>query len=233
MWLMGNFVSFLVHALNAPLPGWHAQQRMMPRYPDGRVRDFAAPANARQTAVAVLVTDETEPAVLLTLRSTQLRHHRGQISFPGGKIEQGEGPKHAALRELQEEVGIPSSAVEVLGRLSSLYTPPSNSLIVPIVMRCSCRLPFELDTSEVEEAFWLPLGQLLGEACEEEWELPYGRMRVPHWRVHPRVPLWGATAIILAELLELYQQWLMPREIPTVEAVGDLHQAAPEDRSAH
>ncbi len=199
----------------------------MPRYPDGRRRQFSPPSDARQSAVAVVLRQEQGHfAVLLTLRSTVLRYHRGQLSFPGGRIEHGETPTDAALRELREEVGLPSRCVEVLGVLSPLYTPPSNSLITPVVMWCSAAVALSLDSYEVEEAFWVQLEELLGSAVEEEWELPYGRMIVPHWRVHPRVPLWGATAMILAELIELYAQWLTRQTTPAGEAAGDLHPAA-------
>ncbi|MCX7930669.1 MAG: CoA pyrophosphatase [Chlorobi bacterium] len=228
---MNDFATYLVTALLRELPGWTVQQRMMPRYSDGTVRRFAPPPDARRSAVAVIVTTGYDPAVLLTLRSSTLRYHRGQISFPGGRIEPGELPTDAALRELTEEVGIPASMVRVHGMLSSLYTPPSNSAILPIVMTCSARLDCQLDAREVEEAFWVELSHLDGSAVEEEWELPYGRMIVPHWRVHQRVPLWGATAIVLAELLALYRLWLNEQEPPSTPTADDLHSVVPRDQA--
>jgi mutator protein MutT len=228
---MDDFASFLAVALRRELPGWSAQQRMMPRYPDGTFRRFLPPPDARRSAVAVLVTSGERPSVLLTLRSSTLRHHRGQISFPGGRIEAGESPTDAALRELGEEVGIALTDVRVIGMLSSLYTPPSNSAIVPVAMVCRSQLDCRLDATEVEEAFWVELSALDGAAIEEEWELPYGRMIVPLWRIHPRVPLWGATAIVLAELLALYEQWIKQRAIPAERAADDQHPTALEDRS--
>jgi 8-oxo-dGTP pyrophosphatase MutT (NUDIX family) len=76
------------------------------------------------------------------------------------------------MRELREEVGIPPSDVRVLGTLSKLYTPPSNSAIVPVVMEAEQMLACVPDPVEVEEWFWVQLEQLLGTAVEEEWELP-------------------------------------------------------------
>ncbi|RMF33029.1 MAG: CoA pyrophosphatase [Chlorobiota bacterium] len=228
---MDDPVVFFRHALAQALPGPAAQETMMPRSPDGRRRSFSQPSDARHSAVAVVLRKEQDrPAVLLTLRSAMLRHHRGQLSFPGGRIERGETPTDAALRELSEEVGLPSRCVEVLGVLSPLYTPPSNSFITPVVMWCSAAVALSLDPSEVEEAFWVRLEELVGSAVEEEWELPYGRMIVPHWRVHPRVPLWGATAMILAELIELYSQWLTRQTAPAGGAAGGLHPAARADQ---
>jgi mutator protein MutT len=220
---MDEFSEFLNAALAGQLPGPGAQQRMAPRNRDGSVRTFIPPPTARQSAVAVVITQTPRPAVLLTLRSSNLRHHRGQISFPGGRIEHGESPVDAAMRELREEVAIPPSDVRVLGTLSKLYTPPSNSAIVPVVMEAEQMLTCVPDPVEVEEWFWVQLDQLLGTAVEEEWELPYGRMIVPHWRIHPRVPLWGATAMILSELLELYEGWLSKRATLQAQASSDRH----------
>ncbi len=230
---MVEFTTYLSRALGEELPGWEAQHRMMPRYRDGSYREFSPPPDARRSAVAVVVTADDRPSVLLTLRSAQLRHHRGQISFPGGRIEAGESPRDAALRELREEVGIEPELVTVLGTLSSLYTPPSNSAIVPIVMRCFHRLDCTLAAAEVEESFWIELDALTASVIEEEWELPYGRMIVPHWRVHPRVPLWGATAIVLSELLALYQRWLKQQAILSASVADTLHRNEHAHRSAN
>ncbi|GIV53856.1 MAG: coenzyme A pyrophosphatase [Candidatus Kapaibacterium sp.] len=220
---MDEFARFLERALRQTLPGWEAQQRMMPRFPDGQVRDVTPPANARKSAVAVVIGSSPEPSVLLTLRSTRLGHHRGQLSFPGGRIEDGETASEAALRELWEEVGIARTHVRVLGKLSPFYTPPSNSAIEPVVMVCADRLECMLNYDEVEEAFWVSLEELLGSAVERIWELPYGTMIVPQWLVHPRVPLWGATAVILSELLVLYEGWLSQRATPSASTPTDQH----------
>ncbi len=230
---MVDFATFLSRALSEQLPGWEAQQRMMPRYRDGSHRVFSPPPDARQSAVAVVISGGQRPSVLLTLRSAQLRHHRGQISFPGGRIESGETPRDAALRELREEVGIEPTLVVVLGSLTSLYTPPSNSAIVPIVMSCAYPLECRLDAAEVEESFWVELAALSDTAIEEEWELPYGRMIVPHWRIHRRVPLWGATAMILSELLALYRRWIMQPESLSRPVAAALHRNEHAHRSAN
>lgn len=231
---MDDLAAIFRQMLAQVLPGSAAQETMMPRYPDGRRRRYDPPTDARQSAVAVVLRqEEGHPAVLLTLRSAKLRHHRSQLSFPGGKIERGETPMDAALRELAEEVGLTARCVEVLGTLSPLYTPPSNSVITPVVMWCSASIALVLDPEEVEEAFWVRLEDLLCSAVEEEWELPYGRMIVPHWRIHPKVPLWGATAMILAELLELFAQWFTRQTTPEGQAAGDLHPAAHGDQQEH
>lgn len=230
---MVEFTEYLRGALQGALPGATAQQRMAPRLRDGGTRLLLdAPSTARRSAVAVLVCRGAEPAVLLTRRSERLRHHRGQLSFPGGGIEGTESPIDAALRELREEVGITREQVEPIGMLSPLYIPPSNSAVVPVVMACERIEAFVLDGEEVEEAFWVELRLLMGTAVEEEWELPYGRAVVPHWRIHPSVPLWGATAIMLSELLWFYERWLTAQAAPAATALRAPHPSMREDRSA-
>ena len=156
------------------------------------------------SAVLVLLTSHPSlrsSLVLLTLRSSTLRSHTGQISFPGGRIEPGETPEAAALRECEEETGIPAHLPEVLGRLSPITSPASKGAVLPIVAWLHEEVPVRIHPDEVEEAFWQPLDEL-GEPVVTEWELRGRKMLVPHWPVH-RVPLWGLTACVLSELRQL------------------------------
>jgi 8-oxo-dGTP pyrophosphatase MutT (NUDIX family) len=138
---------------------------------------------------------------LLTLRSSTLKSHTGQISFPGGRIEPGETPEDAALRECEEETGIPAHLPEILGRLTPITSPASKGAVLPIVAWLDEDVPIRIHPDEVEEAFWQPLDEL-GEPTVTEWELRGMKMLVPHWPVH-RVPLWGLTACVLEELRQL------------------------------
>ncbi|MFM2133166.1 MAG: hypothetical protein RL156_447 [Bacteroidota bacterium] len=209
---------FLQHAPTS-LPGRSAQQKLAPRFADGSYRSFDAPADARQNAVLLtLCPHGAEPAMLLTLRSAHLPTHKGQWSFPGGRIENGETVVEAALRETSEEVGIASASLRVLGRLTSLYTPPSHSIIHPVVAwwntggieheQGSAASLLHCNADEVEEALVVPLSALHHEhAVEEEWDYQGNRVVVPQWKIHPRAPLWGATAIIVSEFMEMYSAW--------------------------
>src|SRR3954469_3379070 len=88
----------------------------------------------REAAVLVPLFEELgETRVVLTRRSSKLRSHTGEVSFPGGRLDPGEAPLDAALREAQEEVGIDPSAVEIVGRLNPLSTFSSSSFITPFV----------------------------------------------------------------------------------------------------
>jgi 8-oxo-dGTP pyrophosphatase MutT (NUDIX family) len=125
-------------------------------------------------------------------------------------MDTGETYEQTALRETFEEVGIPEQHITLLGRLSDVYTPPSNSSIHPIVGWCESLPTLIVSEREVDECFTVPL-QMLHSAehlTEEEWEYRNQRMTVPFWKVHPTTPLWGATAVMLSELIELYSQWL-------------------------
>ncbi len=161
-----------------------------------------------RSAVLVLLTSHFAPRasnrVLLTLRSSNLRSHTGQISFPGGRIEPGETPEQAALRECEEETGIPAHLPEVLGRLSPISSPASIGAVMPIVAWLHQDVPIIPNPDEVDEAFWQPLDEL-GEPVVSEWELRGTKRMVPHWPIH-RVPLWGLTACILEELKTILQE---------------------------
>jgi 8-oxo-dGTP pyrophosphatase MutT (NUDIX family) len=126
--------------------------------------------------------------------------HSGQISLPGGSLELGETAIQAALREANEELGI-REPVEILGRLTCLYIPPSDFEVYPIVGYVAQHPLWVLDPSEVVEVLECPLGWLLDETHKviEDWERDGQSVKVPWYDVHGR-KVWGATAIILSEL---------------------------------
>lgn len=206
-----NAVDHLRRQLAGPLPGVTAHARFVPSdMPDAAKRLQRAPDDARRSAVLVplLLGDDDMLDVLLTVRTSTLRSHGGQISFPGGRIDEGEDAVMTALRELDEETGIPSSDVAVIGTLSPLWVPPSNSAITPVVGLVRTPAQYMPSEAEVAEIFTVPLSILLDASNErvEPWTLYDRTVHVRHWRVHPRVPLWGATAMILHELLVLMRQ---------------------------
>lgn len=194
----------LIEALARPLPGVAAHRKMAPYRMDELINGQKDEKEIL-SAVLVLLTSRiahrSGQAVLLTLRSSTLRSHTGQISFPGGRIEPGETPEAAALRECEEETGIPAHLPEILGRLTPITSPASRGAVCPIVAWLDEDIPIRIHPDEVEEAFWQPLDEL-GEPTVTEWTLRGTTMLVPHWPVH-RVPLWGLTACVLEELRQL------------------------------
>jgi mutator protein MutT len=164
-----------------------------------------APAfvGSRLSAVLVAVADGDQGAeVLLTRRSMDLRHHRGEISFPGGRVDPGETPLQAALREAHEEVGLEPAAVEVFGELAHLNTVVSLSYIVPVVGLVAEPVMLQPTSPEVERVFWLPLAELVRPDTyrSERWgHAPTERLL--HFFELDDETIWGATAMMLVDLL--------------------------------
>ncbi|MBN1476893.1 CoA pyrophosphatase [Candidatus Sumerlaeota bacterium] len=147
-----------------------------------------------------------EPHLLFTQRTETVRHHQGQISFPGGHRDPGDPDLiHTALREAHEELGLPPSDVEVLGRLSDYLTRTSIHHLTPIVGHVH-RVPgrWVLQEDEVAEAFEVPLTDLLDPSIEGiyEWTWEGRRGTTPAFRWQGRL-IWGATAEMLVDFLGL------------------------------
>jgi 8-oxo-dGTP pyrophosphatase MutT (NUDIX family) len=162
--------------------------------------------------LAVLFEDEGETRLVLTRRSSALRTHRGQVSFPGGRLEEGEDPASAALREACEEVGLDPSAVTTAGWLHPVLTVVSASLIQPVVAKVPARPHLVASPTEVERVFDVALTDLAEPEVfhEERWRIP-GRVipgatdeSFPMWFFEVAGEMiWGATARMLHELLSV------------------------------
>jgi 8-oxo-dGTP pyrophosphatase MutT (NUDIX family) len=165
--------------------------------------DARVVANARPAAVLAPIVARPEGAtVLLTLRASNMRNHSGQIAFPGGKIDEGETPLAAALREAREEIGLDPGAVEPIGWLDP-YLTGTGYRIMPLVGIVDPSFNLATNPREVEDVFEAPLGFLMDEANHQrharEWQ---GRLR--HFYAMPwrERYIWGATAGILRNLYE-------------------------------
>lgn len=161
-------------------------------------------SGAKHSAVLVTLADgEHGPEVLLTRRSWELRNHRGEISFPGGRIDPGETPTEAALREAHEEVGLEPDRVAVRGELAHLNTVASRSYIVPKVATVEQRLDLAGQTMEVDRVLWVPLAELTRPDTyhSERWKLG-PTDHVLHFFQLDDETIWGATARMLVDLLD-------------------------------
>lgn len=203
---MPTLPEVLRRALAAPLPGLDAQLRMAPRFEDGPPPRVAAPDFRPAAALLLLYPFEDSWHLPLTVRGTRLRHHTGQVSLPGGRIEPGESPEAAAIREAEEEVAIDPADVEVLGRLTPLPIGVSRHLLHPIVALASRRPDFRIAAPEVERLIEVPLARLQDPAAvayEQRGDLwPDTLMDVPYFDVGG-ARVWGATAMVLSEFLTL------------------------------
>jgi 8-oxo-dGTP pyrophosphatase MutT (NUDIX family) len=156
----------------------------------------------RPAAVLVALVDRGDGLqVLLTRRHEQLRHHAGQISFPGGRIEADDaGPVAAALREAHEEVGLAPALVEPLGFLDPFVTI-TGFHVMPVVALIQPGFVPAPDPGEVDEVFEAPLDFLLDPASERNFEAEFaGRVRRIVEMQYGAYRIWGATAAMLVNL---------------------------------
>lgn len=174
-------------------PGWnHAQ-----------MRDLLGDAPRTAAAVLVPVRLEREPSLVLTRRTEHLARHAGQVAFPGGRVEAGDRDAvAAALRETEEEIGLPASAVQPVGFLDAFETV-SGFLVTPVVGYVDADAPaWRPEPGEVAEVFEVPLDFILDPANLRRYTMQWqGRARPMVEFVYGRHRIWGATAAMLTNLL--------------------------------
>jgi 8-oxo-dGTP pyrophosphatase MutT (NUDIX family) len=203
---MTELEAVLRRALRGPLPGPAAQSRFAPSpVRQGWAPDLL-PRTARRAAALLLIhPGPAGPALPLTVRRTDLPHHPGQVSLPGGSIDPGESVEAAALREAQEEIGVAPEAVRLLGRLSTLWIAVSNFVVHPIVGMTDATPGFRPHPGEVAQLIEVPVSDVRDPGrlhwtrrMHETVELDY-----PYFDLGGQV-VWGATAMILGEFACLF-----------------------------
>lgn len=153
-------------------------------------------------AVLVPVVLGKVPGILLTKRTAHLKKHAGQVSFPGGRIDAGETPEAAALREAEEEVALAPRHVELLGRMAD-YVTGTGYRITPVVGLLPPGLTLRPSPHEVESVFELPIDVLLDPlAPRRQRREQHGNLREYWVWPHPDHYIWGATAAILVHLAQ-------------------------------
>ena len=161
------------------------------------------PEHRRASVLITLVPEGDGYGVLFSLRSQNLAAHSGQIAFPGGAVEAGESLEAAALREAEEEVGVPSDRVEIIGRLDDLITN-SGFLVAPFVGIADGGIDYVLQASEVDEVFEVPMDTLLSEGQPQVRYVEFRGKRYPvYYYLSERHEIWGLTARILKGFLDL------------------------------
>jgi 8-oxo-dGTP pyrophosphatase MutT (NUDIX family) len=155
----------------------------------------------RKAAVLIAITDREDPGVILTTRPQWLNRHAGQVAFPGGRVDPGDvSIEAAALREAEEEIALPRSAVQIAGRSIS-FCSGSGFDITPVVAVIPANLTLRPDPNEVDQIFEAPLSLLLNPSNftmqRAEW---MGQMREYHELYWGGFHIWGITAAILLNL---------------------------------
>ncbi|MBX3042404.1 MAG: CoA pyrophosphatase [Candidatus Kapabacteria bacterium] len=212
---MNKFSEYLKVRLKNDLPAKISHIKMTPKIFQRSFRSLDAAENARKSAVMIIMTNNSEPDILFTLRSSNMRSHKGQISFPGGRLDEGESPLDAAKRETHEEIGLNPGLLDVAGSLSPLFVPPSNNLIIPYVGFLDNYPNFKLSIDEVEETFSVNIRHFTdSQNLKITKEILEGyEVDIPFWDVGKKTRLWGATSMILQELIDIYNDWTNANQV--------------------
>lgn len=199
-----DLLQHISRLLKQKLPGEDAHRKMSP--PGRRLKVHLSETNhvKYSSILLLLFPDNGEIYTCLTRRNPNMKTHPGQVSFPGGKIEEGESPELTAMREAQEEVGISPLDVRLLGRLSELYIPVSGYSIFPYVGWMDYRPQFKLNADEAEKLILFPLTDFLQnkQVSYTEMKTNRGELTVPYYPFDGE-KIWGATAMILSEFFEV------------------------------
>lgn len=192
-----------------PKPGLTAQLKMAPPQRFGTKDSLLkVPKDAKQAAVLMLLypNQNNEINFCLIQRTTYNGKHSGQISFPGGKKENGDEDFWAtALRESHEEIGVDPNHVTLLTKLSSTYIPPSNFYVYPFLAYTPLRPVFIPEEGEVDHIIEIPLADLLSDRSIQDGMITasYAKEVVVPMFVFEQYKVWGATAMILSEAREI------------------------------
>jgi len=202
--IFNDFIRKLRFQLDKDLPGFDAQKSMSPSIREDLMGNNKENSATRQSAVLLLLFPLGEDInILLIKRAVYNGHHSGQIAFPGGKLEESDlSVFDAALRETEEEVGIITSQIETIGKLTPLYIPISNMVVNPIVGAISAAPITHPNHQEVEYTISVPINHLLDPDNKSVKVIPLHERQItaPYYNVSNEM-VWGATAMILAEFL--------------------------------
>lgn len=191
-----------------PLPGWKAHSLMATQI-HKKARALPRP-DARSAGVLMLLFPKDQELHLpLILRPTYEGVHSGQMALPGGKVElHDEDIIHTALRETEEEIGVKIKREQVLGILTDLYIPPSNISVTPVVAFCEQEPAYILDPMEVADIVDFSISELRDLQNQLITQVPVVggvMLDVPAFSLQGKI-VWGATAMMLSELLDLLNE---------------------------
>jgi len=172
-------------------------------------RPIAAPGD-RLAAVLAIIQEEDAPSLVLTERAARMSRHAGEISFPGGLSERSDPDLRAtALRETEEELGIPADALRVIGALEPIHTFVSATLVTPFVALAQGRLTMTVNEHEIAAVHVPTLAELEAVQTQRVLRDDGGTTWRGWWYELPGATVWGATGAMLHALLDL-----MRREAP-------------------
>ncbi len=202
-----SFLSLISDIDLVKVGGLTSQVKMVPPERKNLIRTNFDKLKPKKAAVLALFYPniKMETCFLLTLRANYNGTHSAQISFPGGKFEQtDQNLRNTALRETNEEIGLPESSIQILKKMTETYIPPSNFLVSPFIGILSCT-PIFKHNHEVETLIEVKLSDLLDENSITTKNLSTSYMKnidVPCFKLNNYM-VWGATAMMLSEIKDL------------------------------
>jgi 8-oxo-dGTP pyrophosphatase MutT (NUDIX family) len=202
-----NFKKILLKINDFKLPGHDTLSKITPLSRIKLLKNRIIPPDYKKAAVLMLFypDNNNNTRIVLILRKKYNGVHSNQISFPGGKMENGDGNLElTALRETYEEIGVRPSSIKVVNKLSSVYIPPSNFKVQPYVGYSDSNLAFKADKKEVALIITPLIEDLINlKIVQSKVSVNGHTQKVPSYLIDNHI-LWGATAMMVYEFLEFY-----------------------------
>lgn len=204
------FTDFLKTRLLNTLPGKEAHFKMIPSV---RLSEFdPIPENAKKSSVLLLLFEKNQKIHTTLIQRPEYKGvHSAQISFPGGSFNKTDlNLESTALRETEEEIGLDRKKVNIIGCLTELYIPPSNFIVKPFIAFCNDTGEFTPDKHEVKKIINIPIEEFSGNKNikSKNIRIQSGKKFETFYFDIMGLTIWGATAMILSEFAELYDEYI-------------------------
>lgn len=206
-----DFIEKLTQQLKKPLPGRQAQLKMAHFDRKTVLKDIEIPKKVKVASTLTLLVPRDGEWYIALMQRVVMKgdKHSGQISFPGGRVEESDPTlEYAALRETEEEIGVPMTSIQPLGRMTQMFIPVSNFVVHPFIGYVKDIPNYIPDGKEVQQVIEMPLNDFLAKDA-----IKYTELKMPNGHVFKNVPyfdaqghvVWGATAMMLSEFREILQ----------------------------
>ncbi|WP_421764840.1 NUDIX hydrolase [Ekhidna sp.] len=206
-----ELTSFLEKRVQKPMPGDVAHQRMKPKLASGAPLKMKHATPPRKGGVLILLYQDQETVHFpLIQRPSYEGIHSGQMALPGGRYEEEDQDQfNTALRETEEEIGVDQNSIQIVGSLSEFFVAASNYMVLPVIGKLDHKPKFVPEPREVADIVTPPVSHLIDpdRLKEKEMNVRNGfKMHCPYYDLAGRT-VWGATAMMLSELVEILKEY--------------------------